>query len=183
LPGLAAPLKLYAITGAKEPQTRIEAGTERGLTPFVGRKRELNLLRESLLDAEKRRGQIVLLDGEPGVGKSRLLLEFQHSLKGEDVIWLMGRSLSFGNQMAYLPIIDLLKRLFSIQEADNAPAIAGKIEAGFGGLRNELPFALPLIKYLMSADTGDESVLGMDPQQRRIRTFEALRHLILRQAK
>ena len=182
LPGLAAPVKLYAITGARELQTRIEAGTQRGLTPFVGRKRELNLLRESLLDAAKRRGQIVLLDGEPGVGKSRLLLEFQHSLKGEDVTWLVGRSLSFGNQMAYLPIIDLLKRLFAIQEDDNAPAIAGKIEASFGGLRDELPFALPLIRYLLSADTRDESVLGMDPQQRRIRTFEALRHLILRQA-
>jgi class 3 adenylate cyclase/tetratricopeptide (TPR) repeat protein len=182
LPGLAAPVKLYAITGARELQTRIEAGTQRGLTPFVGRKRELNLLRESLLDAAKRRGQIVLLDGEPGVGKSRLLLEFQHSLEGADVTWLVGRSLSFGNQMAYLPIIDLLKRLFAIQEDDNPPAIAGKIEARFCGLRDELPFALPLIKYLLSADTSDESVLGMDTQQRRIRTFEALRHLILRQA-
>src|SRR5262249_29348653 len=158
LPGMPIPVKLYVITGARELQTRLEAGTQRGLTPFVGRARELALLQERFQDAKNARGQIILLEGEPGVGKSRLLLEFQHSLKREEVTWLMGRSLSFGNQMAYLPIIDLLKRLFLIREDDHQTPIAGKIDAGLSGLGEELRFALPLIKYLLSVDTSDESV-------------------------
>jgi hypothetical protein len=160
-------------------RTSLEAGTQKRLTPFVGRHRELAAFRDHLMEAAKQRGQIVLLAGEPGVGKSRLLLEFRKSLKKQEVTWLAARSLAFGTQMAYLPIIDLLKRLFLVEETDNEVIIAGKIDAGMVG---ELRSASPFVKYLMSVDPGDESVLKMEPQQRRIRTFLTLRQLIFRQA-
>ena len=107
----------------------MEVGVERGLTPLVGRQKELALLRDRLMEARTGRGQIVLLAGEPGVGKSRLLLEFQQSPGAVDISWLAGRSVSFGNQMAYLPIIDLLKGLFQIEEGDTPAAISARIEA------------------------------------------------------
>jgi len=160
----------------------MEAGVERGLTPLVGRQKELALLRERLAEARTGRGQIVLLAGEPGVGKSRLLLEFQQSAGAGDVSWLAGRSVSFGDQMAYLLIIDLLKGLFRIEERDNSTAISARIEAEVTALGDELRSAVPLLKHLLSIATGSDEVLAADAQERRVKTFEAIRNLVLKKA-
>ena len=90
-------------------------GAERGLTPFVGREHELTLLQERWAEARAGRGQVILLMGEAGIGKSRLLLEFRHRLADEPVSWLTGRCISYGKEMAYLPIIDLLKHNFQVE--------------------------------------------------------------------
>ena len=82
---------------------------ERGLTPFVGRERELRLLAECFEKAKGGHGQVVFLVGDPGIGKSRLAFEFRRSL-GEDVTWLEGHCMSFGRAVAFHPLIDLLKR-------------------------------------------------------------------------
>jgi AAA ATPase domain len=123
LPGRAAAVKVYQVVGAPALRTRMEVGLERGLMPFVGRVKELALLHERLAEARAGRGRIVLLAGEPGVGKSRLLLELKRSLGENEVCWLAGRSISFGSQMAYLPIIDLLRPTnaagFTLQSTTN----------------------------------------------------------------
>ena len=182
LPGRVAPLKIYQVDGSREFRTRLEAGLEQGLTPFVGRGQELSLLRERLAEAQKGRGQIVLLAGEPGMGKSRLLLEFQRSHSMGDLCWLAGRSISYGTQMAYLPIIDLVKRFFQIEGTEDPAVVGARVDAEVQGLGEEIRPALPLIKYLLSINPGGESAPDMSAEQRRIRTFEALRNLILKKA-
>ena len=182
LPPRVAPLKIYQVDGSRELRTRLEAGLERGLTPFVGRSKELGLLSERLLEARQGRGQVVLLAGEPGVGKSRLLLEFQRSLGAEDVCWLAGRSISYGSQMAYLPIIDLVKRFFQIEETDDPAVICARVDSEAQALGEEVRPALPLIKYLLSIDIGRETAPDMSAEQRRVKTFEALRNLVLKRA-
>jgi class 3 adenylate cyclase/tetratricopeptide (TPR) repeat protein len=182
LHGRGTPLKLYELAGARQLRTRIEVGVERGLTPFVGRGRELVLLRERLADARTGHGQIVLVAGEPGLGKSRLLLQFQHSLAAGEVCWLAGRSISFGSQIAYLPIIDLMKRLFGMEDGEDQAKAGGRFEAEAEALGAEVRPGLPFIKHLLSIDTQSQSLPDMDAQQRRIKTFEALRNVILKRA-
>ena len=182
LPARAAPLQIYQLDGSRELRTRLEAGSERGLTPFVGRIKELGLLRERLAEARTGRGQIVLLAGEPGVGKSRLLLEFQRSLGAGDVCWLAGRSISYGSQMAFLPIIDLVKRFFRIEETDDPAVVGARVDTEAQALGEEVQRALPLIKYLLSINTEGEAAPDMSAEQRRVRTFEALRNLVLKRA-
>ncbi|MGH7889443.1 MAG: ATP-binding protein, partial [Thermodesulfobacteriota bacterium] len=127
------------------------------------------------------RGQIVFIVGEPGVGKSRLLLEFRKSLSGENISWLEGRCISFGSSIAYLPLIEILKRNFQVADkSDNEQEIVRKIEEGTLLLGNDLEQTIPYFKYLLSVDPGETPVSIMDAQQRRAEIFEALRKIILR---
>ncbi|MBI3455733.1 MAG: ATP-binding protein, partial [Candidatus Rokubacteria bacterium] len=97
----------------------MQAAARRGLTRFVGRNAELETLRQTLEKARAGHGQVVALVGEPGVGKSRLFWEFTHSRRTVDWLILESGSVSYGKATAYLPIIDLLKAYFKIQERDD----------------------------------------------------------------
>ena len=177
--GKAEPVNAYEVVRARGLRTRLEVGAERGLTPFVGREPELTLLQERWAEARAGRGQVIFLMGEAGIGKSRLLLEFQRRLADEPVTWLTGRCISYGKEMAYLPIIDLLKHNFQVEEGDDDATISAKIEQGMVALGEELQPAIPHIKYLLSVPPGDDAVLSMDAQQRRLKLFEALRAMML----
>src|SRR5262249_4723457 len=148
-----------------------------------GRERELTLLQDQLAETSNGRGQVVLLAGEPGVGKSRLLLEFRQSCSSKDITWLSGRSLSFGHQIAYLPIIDLLRNLFEIGEADDEAMVAKSLEHGLLEIDEKLRPGLPLMKYLFSIGSKEQAVVALDAQQRRLMIFELLRNVILKRAR
>ena len=99
----------------------------RVLSPFVGRERELTMLHELLVQVEEGRGQVVGIVGEPGMGKSRLLYEFRQRLRGQRVTYLEGRCLSYGSAIPYLPVLDLLRDLCGITEADSVEAMMEKV--------------------------------------------------------
>ena len=125
-------------------------------------------------------GQVVFLVGEPGIGKSRLLLEFRRQL-GTAARWSEGHAISFGQSMAFHPLIDLLKRHFGIEEGDAERMIAEKVTQGVLNLGEDLRPLLPYLHYLLAVDPGPV-VPTMDPQQRRGEIFAAVRHVILRAA-
>jgi len=179
LKGKAEPLPAWEVIAAREPRSRLEVEAERGLTPFVGRERELRLLLECFEKAKAGHGQVVFLVGEPGIGKSRLLHEFRLRL-GDEATWLEGRCMSFGQSIAFHPVIDMLKRNFRIEEADAEGTVAKKIERSVLLLGEDLRPILPFLRYLLSVDPGDPAVLTMDPQQRRGEIFDALRRLLVR---
>ena len=89
---------------------------ERGLTPFVGRQRELELLLDGFERSREGRGQAISIVSEAGIGKSRLLYEFRKAVTNEDVTFLEGRCLSYSRNVAYHPIVDILKANFEIQD-------------------------------------------------------------------
>jgi class 3 adenylate cyclase/tetratricopeptide (TPR) repeat protein len=179
LKGKAEPVGAWEVISARIARTRLEVEAERGLTPFVGRERELQLLSECFEKAKAGHGQVVFIAGEAGIGKSRLLLEFRRRL-GDEATWIEGRSISFGHSMAFHPLIDLLRRNFRIEESDTEGMIVTKVERGVLRLGEDLRPILPYLRYLLSVDPGDATVLAMDSQQRRGEIFEALQRLTLR---
>lgn len=179
LKGKAEPVVAWEILGVRKGRTRMEVVAERGLTPYVGREREMRILIECFEKARTSHGQIVFIVGEPGIGKSRLLYEFRRRL-GDDAAWLEGQCMSFGQSIAMHPVIDMMKRHFEIEDGDSEGTIAKKVECDVTRFGKDLQPIIPYLRYLLSIETGDPSVLAMDPQQRRGEIFDALRQLFMR---
>src|ERR1041385_981909 len=106
------------------------AVSDRGLTPLVGRASELATLESIFAQAAAGRGQMAFLVGDAGIGKSRLVYEFRRRLAARDVTWLEGRCVSFAREMPLLPILDVVKASFGIEEADGEATIVGKGQQG-----------------------------------------------------
>jgi predicted ATPase/class 3 adenylate cyclase len=181
LKGISDPVGAWEVLSGRGARTRMEIEAESGLTPFVGRERELSLLQACYEKARAEQGQMVFVVGEPGIGKSRLLLEFHRRL-GTDVTWSEGHSVSFGWSIAYHPLIDLLQRNFGIDDNDAETVIIDKIQRGVLRLGDDLEPILPYLRYLLAVDPGDPNVRSMEPQLRRAEIFDALRRLTLRAA-
>jgi class 3 adenylate cyclase/tetratricopeptide (TPR) repeat protein len=178
-----APVRAFEVAGARSRRTRLEVTAERGLTPLVGRERELAVLEDLFREVREGRGQVVFIAGEAGIGKSRLLLEFRRRLEAssDPITWLEGRCVSFGQSTPMLPLIDQLHENFGVREGDGEPELIAKVEQqmrAMGGLAAEIPY----VRYLFSADPGDPVVATMDASARRKRLFDALRALMLRGA-
>jgi tetratricopeptide (TPR) repeat protein len=164
-------------------RSRVAIGGERGLTPFVGRQREMDVLLERFEDVAAGRGQVIFIAGDAGIGKSRLLYELRRALdaRGHRVTWREGQCVSYGQTIPFLPLMDQLRRNFGIEELDGEAEIITRVEQGMrgmGGVEAHIPF----IRYLLAVDPGDPAVAAMDPATRRRMVFGALRALTLRGA-
>jgi predicted ATPase/class 3 adenylate cyclase len=180
--GLNEPIEVHEITGAGPVRSRLQAAAARGLSPFVGRSAEFETLTQALERAASSRGQIVALVGEPGVGKSRLFWEFTHSRRTIDWLILESGSVSYGKATAYLPVIDLLKAYFRIQDRDDVRQIKEKVTGKLLTLDRALEFTLPALLTLLNVEVDDEQWRNLDPFQRRLRTLEAVKRLFLRES-
>ena len=178
LKGKTEPIRAWDVLGARAARTRLEVEAERGLTPLVGRERELRALAECFEKARSGQGQVVFLVGEPGIGKSRLLLELQRQI-GPGAAWHEGHCLSFGRAMTFHPLVNLIQRWFGVTEGDGEAAIVAKLERGVAEIAETLGPSVPYLRALLSIDPGDAEVRAMSPVQRRGETFEALRRLII----
>ena len=140
--GKKEPVKIYRVIAVSSRRTRFDVSAERGLTPFVSRERELELLLDGFERSKAGRGQAFSIMAEAGVGKSRLLYEFRKAVSNEDMTFLEGKCLSYSRGIAYLPVIDILKSTFNILENDDCVKIRDKVsqwlksigvtEVGFG---------------------------------------------------
>ena len=116
--GKKEPVKVYRVIASYTRRTRFDVSAERGLTPLVGRERELELLLDGFERAKAGRGQAFSIMAEAGVGKSRLLYELRKAVSNEDVTFLEAKCLSYSRGVAYHLIIDGLKANFNIGEVD-----------------------------------------------------------------
>jgi class 3 adenylate cyclase/tetratricopeptide (TPR) repeat protein len=181
--GLADVIEVYEVTGIGPARTRFQAAARRGLTRFVGRDTELEQLRRAQQLAAHGHGQVAAVVGEAGVGKSRLIHEFTHSQSTQGWRVLETASVSYGKATSYLPVIDLLKSYFKIQDRDDLRQIGEKVTSTLLTLDEGLKPALPPLLALLDVPVNDASWQTLDPAQRRQRTLDAVRRLLLREAR
>ncbi len=180
--GREHPVLACRVLGTRQVKTRVDACLYKGLTPFVGRSPEIGQLAECLDEVEQCHGQVVGVVGEPGVGKSRLVCEFRGALPPNEYLCLEGGCLHYGEAIAYLPVLDILKDYFEIREDDTEARIKAKINARIEAL-NTIPEDIePPIHEVFSLPVEDETYRDLEPRVRRERIFEAIRLLLFAQS-
>src|SRR5262252_8429688 len=180
--GLVESVEVFELAGASCLRRRLQAAVARGLTPFVGRQTELATLQESLAQAEAGHGQVAALVGEAGVGKSRLVYELLHSHRTQDWRVLESASVSYGKATPYFPVLELLRRYCHVEEADDARTVRAKVTGQVLTLDETLQEALPALLALLDALPTDSSFVRLDPSQRRQRTLDGLKRVLLRES-
>ena len=178
--GKETPVRAYRVIAPSTRRTRFDVSAERGLTPFLGRERELELLLDGLERARAGRGQAFSVMGEAGVGKSRLLYEFRKAVANEDVIFLEGRCLSYSTNVAYHPVIDLLKSTFDIHEGDDDDRIRDRVKKGLKEQGADESSTLPFVLEMLSVKESGIDAMGLTPEVRKDRTLEALKRIVLK---
>ncbi|MGA9724475.1 MAG: adenylate/guanylate cyclase domain-containing protein [Candidatus Binatus sp.] len=179
--GVSDAVNVHEVTGLGPLRTRLQASARRGLSKFVGREAELAQMKRALELAKSGRGQMVAAVGEAGVGKSRLLFEFQ-AVGQPGCLLLETLSVSHGKASAYLPLIDLLKNYFAITPDDDARRRREKIAGKILILDRALEDTLPYIFTLLEVAESDDQLARMEPEIRRRRTLDAIKRLLLRES-
>jgi class 3 adenylate cyclase len=179
--GLTAPVNVFELVEASAIRRRLQAAA-RGLTRFVGREVELLALQQALAQAEAGHGQIVARLGDAGVGKSRLVYEVVHSHRTQGWRVLESASVSYGKATPYFPVIDLLKRYAHVEDRDEPRTVRAKVTGHVLTLDEALQDLLPALLALLDALPDDSPFLTLDPPQRRQRTLDALKRVLLRES-
>jgi class 3 adenylate cyclase/tetratricopeptide (TPR) repeat protein len=180
--GLPEPVEVFELLGASALRGRFQASVAGGLTRFVGRETELVALVQALERAGAGHGQVVAVVGEAGVGKSRLVYECVHAhhLQGWRV--LESASVSYGKATPYFPVIDLLRRYTHVEERDDARTIQAKVTGQVLTLDETLQETIPALLFLLDALPEDSPFRALDPPQRRQRTLDACKRVLLRES-
>ena len=173
-------VKTYQVIGPSTRRTRFDVSAARGLTPFLGRERELELLLDSFEQVKSGRGQAISIVAEAGVGKSRLLYEFRKAVSSEDAVFLEGRCLSYSRSVAFYPIVDILKANFDIREGDNEPEIREKVIKGIRTLKADEESTLPFLLELFSLKNSGIDKFSLSPEGKKDRIIESVKRISLK---
>lgn len=174
--GKTGPQRLYRVVSETiGVRTRFEAGLARGMTELVGRRLEMETLWGALRKAREGKGQVVDVVGEAGIGKSRLLYEFQKAL-GEDAKFLTGICIQYGRNINFLPVIDIVKGAFGAEQTRTEEDLGKRIEEK--AARNLAPM-IPFYRSLLSLRVEDPMFKALEPEGRKLGTFEAVKNLLI----
>jgi class 3 adenylate cyclase len=183
LKGQAQPLAVYRVLYESMARSRLEAAGSTGWTPLVGREQEIGLLRERWAQVKDGLGQVVLLSGEAGIGKSRLVQVLTEQVATEPQAWLTPCQCSqYYQNTALYPWIDLLERVALRFEREEAPAQKlSKLEGFLVQYGLALAETVPLFAALLSLPLpADYTPLMLSPEQQKQRTLQALLTILLR---
>ena len=178
--GKEEPVKVYQVIAPSTRRTKFDVSAERGLTPFVGRERELELLLDGFQRTKSGKGQAFSIISEAGVGKSRLLYEFRKAVANEDVNFLEGKCLSYGRGVAYHPVIDILKSNFDIQEEEGDQEIREKVKRGLEIMKVDEATTLPYLLELLSVKDSGIDQIPMSPEAKKDRIIESIKRIVLK---
>jgi predicted ATPase/class 3 adenylate cyclase/DNA-binding winged helix-turn-helix (wHTH) protein len=175
LKGVATPLSVYRVVGARAAQTRLDVALTRGLTPLVGREPELALLRECWAQAVDGQGQVIMVNGEPGIGKSRLVQALTAHLAGTAHTPLVYHCSPYAQQTAFYPVVTALQQLLRVTPAAPAAEPLQRLEALLAPYGFPLAEVVPLVAALLALPLpAHYPPLTLTPQRQRHKTLEAL---------
>ena len=180
--GLAEPVEVWQLVGVSALRRRLQAAVARGLSPFVGRQTEFEALQQALERAGAGHGQVVAIVGEAGVGKSRLVYEVIHSHHTQGWLVLESASVSYGKATPYFPVLDLLKRYTQVEERDDTRTIRARVTGQVLSLDEALQETIPAFLWLLDALPAEHPLLTLEPPQRRRRTLDALKRVLVRES-
>jgi len=181
--GLAQPIEVYQVLHESMARSRLEAAGSTSLTPLVDREQEVGLLVERWTRVKEGIGQVVLLSGEAGIGKSRLVQVLKEHVAAEPQAWLTPCQCSpYYQNTALYPMIDLLERVALRLERDESPQQKlRKLEGFLVQYGLQLPEAVPLFAALLSLPLGtDYAPLTLSPEQQKQQTLHTLLTILLR---
>jgi tetratricopeptide (TPR) repeat protein len=176
--GLRQPLEVFELVAAS-PRTRLQAFAARTLTRFVGRQAEVEAMRQAHEMAGAGHGQLVAVMGEPGVGKTRLVYEFLCTPWTQGWLLLESQATSYSQAIPYHPVRELLTAYFQLGTRDDAGQIRAHVADKLRTLDPALEPTLPAVLALLDVPGDDRMWQALDPPQRRQRTLDALKRLLL----
>jgi class 3 adenylate cyclase/predicted ATPase len=183
LKGLPQPIEVYQVQSERVARSRLDAAGSTGLTPLVGREPEVALLQARWAQVKDGLGQVVLLSGEAGIGKSRLVQVLTEQVATEPQAWLTPCQCSpYHQHTAFYPIIDLLERVVLRLEREESPEQKLRKVEGFV-VQYGLPLAeaVPLFAALLSLPLpADYTPLIMSPEQQKQQTLHDILTILLR---
>src|SRR5438128_851392 len=172
--GHNTPVEVYDVVAAGQVRTRVHVAALRGLSHFVGRDAEMEQLHAALEGVRRGHGEVGAVVGEPGVGKSRLFHELTHSHRVAGCRVFQASAVSYGRATSYLPVIDLLKAYFRIDERDDTRAIRAKATGQLLTLDETLKDVVPPVLWLLDALPEEDGLWVLEPPQRRQVTLDAV---------
>jgi class 3 adenylate cyclase/predicted ATPase len=176
LRGVPNPVTLYRVLSASGAISRLDVAQIRGLTPLVGREQEVGLLLERWEQAKSGQGQVVLLSGDAGIGKSRLVQILKEHVTNEPHTYWECRSLSYFENTALFPLTDLFQRLLRFQAEDTSDEKLRKLEHTLSQYRMPMEESVPLFAALLSVPLLEHHYppLNLSPQRQRQKTLETI---------
>ena len=176
LRGVAMPLQVYQVVRATEVQQRFDVVAARGLTPLVGREHEVGLLRERWAQVQAGRGHIVVLSGEAGIGKSRLVQMVKDEVIGAATLRIEYRCAPSHQHSALYPVIAHLERVLAWHQDDIPDERLRKLEEALQPYPLPLAEVVPLLAALLSVPLPADRYppLTLTPQRQKQKTLEAL---------
>jgi class 3 adenylate cyclase/tetratricopeptide (TPR) repeat protein len=175
LKGVDAPLQVYQLLAESGAQTRLDVVPPRGLTPLAGREQEVGLLLERWAESTEGRGQVVLLSGEAGIGKSRLVEVLREHVGGERAMWLTFRCSPYHTNSALYPVMTHLQRVLQWRPEETPAARLDRLEHALRAVRLPLEETVPLVAALLSVPWAERyPPLAWSPQKHKQKTYEVL---------
>ena len=175
LKGISTPLSVYRVVRESQAQSRFEVAVRTGLTPLIGREHEVGLLQDRWVQAKGGAGQVVLLSGEAGIGKSRLVQTLKEQVSSESATRIEFRCSTFYQNTAFYPVIEHLQRLLQLQRDDTPDAKLAKLERVLAAYRFPQTDTVPLFASLLSLPQPEGyPPLALSPQKQKQKTQEAL---------
>jgi class 3 adenylate cyclase/predicted ATPase len=182
LKGVTAPVQVYRLLGESAAQSRLDITGPSGLTPLVGRESEVLLLTERWAHSRDGRGQVVLLSGEAGIGKSRLVEVLREHASGQGATPMVFRCSPYHQQSALYPVIEHLQRLLHWDRTAAPEARLESLEQALQRSRLPLEEVTPLFAALLSLPhPAHYPPLNLAPQRQRQKTHDALIAWLLEQ--
>ena len=179
LQGQASPAPAYTLHRGSPHRTPSGPPLGRVLSPFVGRERVMATLLALLAQAEAGRGQVVGVVGEAGMGKSRLVAEFCHSLEGRRLTVLLGRCRSYGGTTPYLPVLELLRHFCGLTEADSPEVSIAKVHHQLQAVGLASEEWAPVLLHFLGLQEDATPLTALSPEARKARIVTLLTQLWL----